>query len=102
MGTDMELHDVRRISGLIALYEKPIITASDTVLLAYGPVPNDAIAEMERLGVHAYASPINAAKTIAHMVERYEFLNGIPRRGECHSGTRRSSYLPAAPSASES
>jgi acyl-CoA synthetase (NDP forming) len=79
--TNMELHDVRRITGLIAEFEKPVITASDTVLLAYGPVPNEAIAEMERLGVYAYASPASAAQTLAHMVERYEFLNGIPRGG---------------------
>ena len=80
MATNLELHDVRRVSGLIDLYEKPIIAASDTVLLAYGPAPNAAIAEMERLGVYAYSSPINAAKTLARMAERYEFLNGIPRR----------------------
>jgi acyl-CoA synthetase (NDP forming) len=81
MATDMEVHDVRRIAGLIDLYEKPIIIASDTVLLAYGAVPNAAIAEMERLGVHAYASPINAANTLVQMVARYEFLNRIPRTG---------------------
>jgi acyl-CoA synthetase (NDP forming) len=81
MATNMELHDVRRITGLTDLYEKPIIVASDTVMLAYGPAPNEAIAEMERLGIYAYDSPINAAKTLAHMVERYEFLNGIPRGG---------------------
>jgi acyl-CoA synthetase (NDP forming) len=80
LATNMELHDVRRISGLIDLHEKPIITASDTVLAAYGPVPNEAIKEMESLGVYAYASPMNAARTLSHMVERYEFLNGIPRR----------------------
>jgi acyl-CoA synthetase (NDP forming) len=79
LATNMELHSVRRISGLIDLHEKPIITASDTVLAAYGPVPNQAIVEMERLGVYAYSSPTNAARTLAHMVERYEFLNGIPR-----------------------
>ncbi len=79
VATNMEMHGVTRISGLIDLYEKPIITASDTVLIAYGPAPNEAITEMERLGVYAYASPINAAKTLAHMVERYEFLHGIPR-----------------------
>jgi acyl-CoA synthetase (NDP forming) len=80
-GTNMELHDVRRLSGFIDLYEKPVIAASDTVLTAYGPAPNEAISEMERLGVYAYSSPINAAKTLAHMVERYEFLRGIPRAG---------------------
>jgi hypothetical protein len=77
--TNLELHDVRRITGLIDLFDKPIIAASDTVLLAYGPMPNQAITEMERLGMYAYASPVNAAKTIAHMVERYEFINRIPR-----------------------
>jgi len=76
---NMELHDVQRLAGLIDLYEKPIITASDTVMIAYGPAPNAAIAEMERLGVYAYSSPINAAKTLAHMVERYEYLQAIPR-----------------------
>lgn len=79
LATSMEVHDVTRISGLIDLYEKPIITASDTVLIAYGPAPNEAIAEMERLGVYAYSSPVNAANTIAHMAERYEFRHGIPR-----------------------
>jgi len=81
LGANMELHDVRRISGLIDLHEKPIIVASDTVLAAYGPVPNESIVEMERLGVYAYASPTNAARTLTHMAERYEFLSGIPRRG---------------------
>ena len=81
IATNMEMHDVTRISGLIDLYEKPVITASDTVMSAYGPAPNEAIREMERLGVYAYANPINAAKTLVHMVERYEFLNGIPRGG---------------------
>jgi len=79
IATNMELHDVRRVTGMIDLYEKPIITASDTAILAYGPTPNEAITEMERLGLYAYASPINASRTLAHMVERYEFLNGIPR-----------------------
>ncbi len=78
--TNMELHDVQRISGLIDLYEKPIIAASDTVMLAYGPSPNEAIKEMERLGVYAYASPSNAARTLAHLIDRYEFMQGIPRR----------------------
>lgn len=77
--SDMELHDVRKISGLIDLYEKPVIVASDTVLLAYGPAPNAAIHEMERLGVYAYSSPANAAKTLAHLVERQEFLKQQPR-----------------------
>ncbi|HEO72535.1 MAG TPA: hypothetical protein ENN80_14855 [Candidatus Hydrogenedentes bacterium] len=77
--TKMEMHDVTRISGLIELYEKPIITASDTVLIAYGEVLNEAINQMERQGVYAYSNPINAAKTLAHMAARYEFLNGIPR-----------------------
>ncbi len=77
--TQMEMHDVQRIRGLIDLYDKPIIAASDTVMLAYGPSPNQAIAEMERLGVYAYDTPINAAKTLALMVERYEYLHGIPR-----------------------
>lgn len=76
---NMELHDVRRITGMLDLYEKPIITASDTAMLAYGPIPNEAITEMERLGLYAYASPINAAKTLARMAERYEFINGVPR-----------------------
>ena len=79
MAINMEMHDVTRISGLIDLYEKPIIIASDTVMIAYGPKPNEAIREMERLGVHAYSSPTNAANTLAHMVERYEFLKGRPR-----------------------
>lgn len=78
--TKIEMHQAERISSLIELHGKPIITASDTVMEAYGPNPNEAIAEMERLGVYAYASPINAATTLAHMAERYEFLHGIPRR----------------------
>ncbi len=86
---NMELHDVRRITGMIDLYEKPIITASDTAMLAYGPVPNEAITEMERLGLYAYASPINAARTLAHMVERYEFLNGMPRRSAARATSVR-------------
>ena len=77
--TKMELHDVTRISSLIELYQKPIIVASDTVLIAYGAIPNEAIAEMERQGVHVYSSPINAAKALSHMAARYEFLHGIPR-----------------------
>ncbi len=89
MAANMEVHDATRIAGLIELQEKPIITASDTVLLAYGPVPNEAITEMERLGVYAYSSPINAAKTLAHMVERYEFLHGIPRTGHSRDVTAR-------------
>ena len=48
---DVELHEVRKINSLIDLYDKPIIVASDTVLLAYGATPNAAIREMERLGV---------------------------------------------------
>jgi len=77
--SDMELHEMRKINSLIDLYDKPVIVASDTVLLAYGPVPNAAIHEMERLGVYAYSSPHNAAYTLANMVERYEYLNNIPR-----------------------
>ena len=88
VATNIEMHDATRVSSLIDLYEKPIITASDTVMVAYGAPPNEAIAQMERLGVYAYSNPINAAKTLAHMVERYEFLNGIPR------GTSRRATTP--------
>ncbi|NIA13576.1 MAG: hypothetical protein GWP08_05800 [Nitrospiraceae bacterium] len=79
MATKVEMHDAERIAGLIDLYGKPIIVASDTVMIAYGPAPNEAVAEMERLGVYAYASPVNAAKTLARMAERYEYLQGRPR-----------------------
>ncbi len=86
--TKVEMHEAERISSLIELYGKPIIAASDTVMIAYGPRPNEAIAEMERLGVYAYANPINAARTLAHMVERHEFLEGVPRRGLHRHGSR--------------
>ena len=71
---------LRKINSLIDLYDKPIIVASDTVLLAYGATPNAAIREMERLGVYAYSSPHNAAHTLENMAERYEYLNNIPRK----------------------
>ena len=77
---DVELHEVRKINSLIDLYGKPVIVASDTVLLAYGATPNAAIREMERLGVYAYSSPHNAAHTLENMAERYEYLNNIPRK----------------------
>lgn len=87
MATNMEVHDARRLMALIEQYEKPIIAASDTVILAYGANPNEAIAELERLGGYAFVNPLNAARTLALMVERYEYLNGIPR-----AGSRRDSY----------
>jgi acyl-CoA synthetase (NDP forming) len=79
IGAQMELEQVRKIAALPAKYNKPVLTASDTVLLGYGPKPNQAIAEYERLGGYVFASPKAAAKALAHMAERYEYLEGIPR-----------------------
>ena len=81
VGAEMEIEDVHRIAGLIEKYGKTILIASDTVLLAYGPQPNQAIAELERLGIYAFSSPGHVARTLAHLAARHEYLHRIPRRG---------------------
>jgi len=78
-GRDIDVMNVQKIAELIDKHGKPILAASDTVLTAYGPVPNEAVFELESRGVYVYSSPSRAARTLAHMVERYEFLHGIPR-----------------------
>ncbi len=79
IGSGMELDDMRGIAETAKTCGKPVMVASDTVLLAYGPKPNAAIQELENLGIYAFSSPVHAARALAHMAERYEFLHGIPR-----------------------
>ena len=80
MGAELEIQYVQRFAELIKTYGKPVICASDTVIIGYGPQPNPAIAEMERLGIYAFDDPSNAARALAHLAERYEYLHGISRR----------------------
>lgn len=82
MGCQAEIEHVGRMIACAKAVGKPFLVASDTVLLAYGPHPNEVIAELERHGVYAFSSPSHVARALAHMVERYEYLNGIPRRGK--------------------
>jgi acyl-CoA synthetase (NDP forming) len=80
MGRELDVENARNIVKTIEKHDKPVLTASDTVLTAYGPVPNEAIYELESNGVYVFASPTRAARTLAHMAERYEFMEGIPRK----------------------
>ena len=80
IGRQLDVKNVQNILEMMDRYEKPVLPASDTVLMAYGPVPNEAISEFESHGVSVYSSPSRAARTLAHMAERYEFINGISRR----------------------
>lgn len=81
MGCQVELGDARRMAEMVQEYGKPLLVASDTVLLAYGPHPNEVIAELERLGIYAFSSPRHVARALAHLAERHEYLAGIPRDG---------------------
>ncbi len=79
MGSHMEVQDIQRIARFVAEHGKPLLAASDTALLAYGATPNNAIRELERLGIYLFSSPAHAARTLARMAERHEFLQGAPR-----------------------
>jgi acyl-CoA synthetase (NDP forming) len=81
LGAQAELQDARRIAALIAKYGKPLLIASDTILMAYGARPNQTIEALEQQGVYIFSSPARVAQALAHMAERYEFLQGMPRRG---------------------
>ncbi len=80
IGSEMEVNDVRTIVDLIPQCGKPILVASDTVLLARGNRDNAALAELERRGVYVFSSPTHVARAAAHLAERYEYLNEVPRR----------------------
>lgn len=86
MGSQIEVQDIQRIAGFVAEHGKPLLAASDTALLAYGATPNSAIRELERLGIYLFSSPAHAARTLARMVERHEFLQGAPRSAFARRG----------------
>lgn len=79
MGSHIEVDCLRQIAACIPQYGKPLIVASDTSLLAYVGIPNIAVAELEQLGLCVLSSPTHAARAMAHLAKRYEFLHGIPR-----------------------
>jgi acyl-CoA synthetase (NDP forming) len=85
MGSELELQDIRRIAGFVETYGKPILIASDTVLIAYGPMLNRVIHEIEGLGFYAFSNPNSAARVLAHMADRFEFLENRPRRACNHT-----------------
>ena len=80
IGCDMEVKDARKIASFVETYGKPILVASDTVLLAYGAIPNAVIREVEGLGIYAFSCSAHAARALAHLAARYEYKHGIPRR----------------------
>ena len=80
MGSAIEVEGARQIAGFAAQYGKPVLAASDTALGAPAGHPNAAITEMERLGVCVLSSPNHAARVLARLAERREFLDGTPRR----------------------
>lgn len=79
IGSNIELEEARRIAGFAEKYQKPLLIASDSVLLAYGEIPNAVIREFERLGYYIFSSPAHVARALAHMAARREFLDGTPR-----------------------
>ncbi len=80
-GANIEAEEARRIAGFAGTYHKPLLVASDSVLLAYGEIPNTVIQEFERLGYYVFSSPAHVARALAHMASRREFLEGKPRNG---------------------
>lgn len=80
MGSGVEIEGVRHIAGLVHQYGKPVLVASDTALLANENQPNAAIEEMERHGICVLTSPNHVARVMAHLAQRYEYLQGIPRK----------------------
>ncbi len=80
MGSHYEMEDVRRMISFVDLYQKPLLVASDTALLANVGTPNGAIRELEQAGIGVLSSPAHVAFTLAHLAERFEYLNDIPRR----------------------
>jgi len=76
---EIEIEGVRQIANLVPRYEKPLLIASDSALTAHVGAANPAIAEMERHGIGVLASPNRVARAMAHLAERYEYLNGVPR-----------------------
>jgi len=79
-GAEMELDHVRQIAESMRTHQKPLLIASDTVLTAYGAIPNEVIKELERLDIYIFSSPTHVARALAHLAERYEYLHGRPRR----------------------
>lgn len=85
MGSELEVRDIHRIAGFVEQYGKPIMIASDTVLIAYGSPPNRLIQEIEGLGLYAFSNPNSAARVLSHMADRYEYLENRPRRVRTHT-----------------
>jgi len=79
LGAEIELEGIRQIAGLVEKYGKPLLVASDTALLAHVGTPNPGILEMEKRGICVLSSPNHVARAMAHLVQRHEFLQGIPR-----------------------
>jgi len=75
----VELENARIMGGLYDKYRKPVVTASDMVITAYGATPNVGITELEQFGIYTSPDPLHVARIVAHMADRHEFLNGTPR-----------------------
>ncbi len=75
----VELENARILGGLYDKYGKPVVTASDMVISAYGDQPNVGITELEQFGIYTSPDPLHVARIVAHMADRREFLNGTPR-----------------------
>lgn len=80
LGTGIELQDMQRLAAFSKTYQKPLLIASDTVLLAYGAIPNVVVQELEALGSYVFSSPAHVACALAHLVARQEFLSGQIRK----------------------
>lgn len=70
MGMQIECNDVQRMADMIQTYQKPLLVASDTALIAYGARPNEAIAQLEQRGIYVFASPTRVARALARLTER--------------------------------
>lgn len=77
---DNDVSNVKRLVELQSECGKPIFPASEAVLDAYGPSPNAGIEVLESHGIIASHSLHTVARVIAHLAERREFLEGIPRK----------------------
>lgn len=78
---EREAQVIDRLVEMKTTHGKPIMTASEAVLSAYGAKPNRSIQALEERGIRVTANVVNAAKTLARLAERYEFLQGTARTG---------------------
>ncbi len=79
IGTQIELRDAEEISKLMNTYQKPVVVASDTIIISYGKNTNPVLEKLKEMNIYVFQNPTRMARALAHLCRYSEYLRKIPR-----------------------